>query len=131
MNNKRPSPFVFWIVVFFQGLLTLVLLVSGLGLGFSVPRPIPAVLSLAALSTAAVVGLITRKRWAIIPAGLLIVALGLSALLMIGIGSSWMSGVEFYIMVFFGLVMLIPVATIVVSFAATAVNDKTGLHQDN
>jgi uncharacterized membrane protein YwaF len=121
MQKKRPSSFVVWTVVLFQGLLTFVLLVSGLGYGFSVPKPIPSILALAALSGAAVVGLIIRKRWAFIPAALLTIGLGFAALLMIGVSSTWMPGIEFYLLILFGLVMLIPIATIVVSLVSTGI----------
>jgi len=90
-----------------------------LGYGFSISKPIPSILAMAALSGAAVVGLITRKWWALIPAAFLIIVLGFSALLMIGVSSPWMPGIEFYLLVFLGIVMLIPIATIVVSLMTT------------
>ena len=115
MRKESPSSFAVRTVILFQGVLTIVLLVSGLGYGFSISKPIPSILAMAALSGAAVVGLITRKWWALIPAAFLIIVLGFSALLMIGVSSPWMPGIEFYLLVFFGIVMLIPIATIVVS----------------
>ena len=119
MRKKSPSSFAVRTVILFQGVLTLVLLVCGLGYGFSISKPIPSILAMAALSGAAVVGLITRKWWALIPAAFLIIVLGFSALLMIGVSSPWMPGIEFYLLVFLGIVMLIPIATIVVSLMTT------------
>jgi hypothetical protein len=119
MPSKQPSPLVVTIAALAQGLLTLALLLAGLGVGFSVPKPIPAVLALAVISGAALAGLIARKWWAVIPAALLLIGLGLCAFVVIGIGGIWMHGVEWFFLAFFGLVMLIPIATIVVSLKTT------------
>jgi uncharacterized membrane protein YwaF len=126
MQKNSPSSFVTKIVVFFQGLLTGALLLAGLGVGFSVPKPIPVVLALAAISGAACIGLIARQRWAVIPAALLIIGLGFFAFLLIGVGSIWMPGIEFVYLAFFSVVMLVPIATIVVSIRTRGTNKKKG-----
>jgi hypothetical protein len=119
VQHERPSSCLVRTVVLLQGLFTCLLLVSGSGYGFSVPKPIPFVLALAALSGAAVLGLIVRKWWAVIPAALLIIGLGFSSLLIIGVGSPWMPGIVFYLLVFLAFVMVVPIATIVVSLMTT------------
>jgi uncharacterized membrane protein YwaF len=128
MQKKSPSSFVTKIVVFFQGLLTGAFLLAGLGVGFSVPKPIPAVLALTAISGAACIGLVARQGWAVIPAALVIIGLGFFAFLVIGIGSIWMPGIEFVFLAFFGLVMLVPIATIVVSVMVRRQEQEKGVH---
>jgi hypothetical protein len=121
MQQERRSSLIVWTVAFLQGLLTCALFVFGLGYGFSVPKPMPFVLALAALSGAAVVGLIRRRWWALIAAVLLLISLGFSALVVIGVGAAWMPGIEIYVLVFFGLLMLAPIATIIVSVRTAGV----------
>ena len=118
-RTKRLLSLVVNIVTLLQGFLTVILLLAGLGFGFSVPEPIPPVLVLAVLSGAALVGLIARQWWALIPAILLIIGLGLFTFLLIGVGSPWMPGIEWYVLFFFGLFVLVPIATIIVSIIAT------------
>jgi uncharacterized membrane protein YwaF len=127
MQKKRPSSLVTNIVVFSQGLLTCALLIAGLGVGFSVPKPIPLVLALAVISGAAFIGLITRQGWAVIPAALLIIGLVFFAFLLIGVGSIWMPGIEFFFLAVFGLVILVPIATIVVSIMARRQKEEKGI----
>jgi hypothetical protein len=118
MPSKQPSPLVVTMAALAQGLLTFALLLAGLGIGFSVPKPIPVVLALAALSGTALAGLIARQRWAVVPAALLLIGLGFCAFVLIGIGGIWMHGVEWFFVAFFGLVMLVPIAAIAVSIRA-------------
>jgi hypothetical protein len=106
------------IVALLQGLLTLALLIAGLGVGFIMPIPIPQVLALALISGAALAGLIARQGWAVIPAALLVIGLGFCAFVVIGIGGIWMHGIEWFFLAFFGVVMLVPIATIVMSIKA-------------
>jgi hypothetical protein len=115
MPHKLPSALVITMVTLAQGLVTLGLLIAGLGLGFSIPKPIPVVLALALISGAALAGLVARQWWAAIPAALLVIGLGFCAFVVIGIGGIWMHGIEWFFLAFFGLVMLVPIATIVVS----------------
>jgi hypothetical protein len=115
MPGKQPSAISVTIIALAQGLLTLALLLAGLGIGFSIPKPIPAVLALAALSGMAFAGLVARQWWAAIPAALLIIGFGICAFVLIGIGGIWMHGVEWFFLVFFALLMLVPIATIIVS----------------
>jgi hypothetical protein len=119
MPGKQPSVISVTIIALAQGMLTLALLLAGLGIGFSIPKPIPAVLALAALSGAAFAGLVARRWWAAIPAALLMIGLGFCAFVVIGIGGIWMHGVEWFLLSFFALLMLVPIATIVVSLKAT------------
>jgi hypothetical protein len=126
MQKNSPSSFVRHIIVFLQGLLTGALLLAGLGVGFSVSKPIPIVLALAAISGAACIGLVACQGWAVIPAALLIIGLGFFAFLLIGVGFIWMPGIEFVYLAFFGLVMLVPIATIVVSIRTRVTNKKKG-----
>lgn len=118
-RKKRLSSLLVNMVVLFQGLLTFVLLIAGLGFGFSVPEPMPPVLVLAVLSGAALTGLIARQWWALIPASLLILGLGFAAFLLLGVGSPRMSDIEWYVLFLFGLFILVPIATIVLSIMAT------------
>jgi len=118
-QKKRLSSLLVSMVVLFQGLLTIILLIAGLGFGFSVPEPMPPVLILAVLSGAALVGLIARQWWALVPASLLILGLGFAAFLLIGVGSPRLSDIEWYVLFLFGLFILVPIATIVLSIMAT------------
>ena len=116
-QKKLLSSLLVNMVVLLQGLLTFVLLIAGFG--FGVPEPMPPVLVLAVLSGAALAGLIARQWWALVPASLLILGLVFAAFLLIGVGSSRMSDIEWYVLFLFGLFILVPIATIVLSIMAT------------